>query len=94
MQRSTERRAARCEGEVGGGARTEVAKMILVGGAEARLTTFQTRLNRAGARGGPRQSETHQPSFPQWASQGSPRVTDLNRSKALVPLATRELTGG
>ena len=46
----------------------EVAKMILVGGAEARLTTFQTRLNRAGAQGGPGQSETHQPSCPQWAS--------------------------
>ena len=46
----------------------EVAKMILVGGAEARLTTFQTHLNRAGAQGGPGQSETHQPSCPQWAS--------------------------
>lgn len=70
----------------------EVARMILVG--EASLTTFQTRLNRAGARGGPRQSETHQPSCPQWASQGSPRAADLQRSEALVPLATRKLTGG
>ena len=49
----------------------EVARMILVGDAEASLTTFQTLLNRAGARGGPKQSETHQPSCPQWASQGS-----------------------